>query len=92
MDSSRWERIQALFHEAAALPQAEQHAFLRSACSDDISLMTDVLAMLEEDGRETSVLDRGMAQVANRLLDGNASSLAAREFGPYRVLNRKSVV
>ena len=86
MDSSRWERIQAVFHEAAALPQAEQHAFLRSACSDDISLMTDVLAMLEEDGRETSVLDRGMAQLANHLLDENASSLAAREFGPYRVL------
>jgi hypothetical protein len=86
MDSSRWERIQAVFHEAAALPQAEQHAFLRSACSDDISLMTDVLAMLEEDGRETSVLDCGMAQLANHLLDENASSLAAREFGPYRVL------
>lgn len=86
MDSSRWERIQVLFHDAADLPEAEQHAFLASACSDDTSLMTDVLAMLEEDGRQASVLDRGMAQVANHLLDANTSSLAAREFGPYRVM------
>jgi eukaryotic-like serine/threonine-protein kinase len=86
MDSSRWERIQALFHEAADLPEPEQHAFLRSACGDDISLITDVLAMLEEDGHQTSVLDRGIAQVANHLLDENTSSVAAREFGPYRVL------
>ena len=86
MDSSRWERIQALFHEAADLPEPEQHAFLRSACGDDISLITDVLAMLEEDGHQTSVLDRGIAQVANHLLDENRSSVAAREFGPYRVL------
>jgi hypothetical protein len=86
MDSTRWERMQALFHEAAALPQSDQHIFLKSACGDDATLVGEVLAMLEEDGREASVLDRGMAQVADKLLDGDASSLSSREFGPYQVI------
>jgi eukaryotic-like serine/threonine-protein kinase len=86
MDTTRWERIQALFHEAADLTQSEQRDFLSSACGDDASLMRDVLAMLEEDGREASVLDYGVAQVATQLLEGDASSLPSGEFGPYRVI------
>ena len=31
MDSERWERIQAIFHEAVALPPAERHRYVAAA-------------------------------------------------------------
>jgi serine/threonine protein kinase/tetratricopeptide (TPR) repeat protein len=87
MDSTRWERIQELFHQALDRPEAERHIFLKSACGDDGTLLTDVLALLEEDGRGVSVLDQGMAQIANQLLDeGGLVPPSLREFGPYRVI------
>ena len=58
MDSAYWERIQVLFHEAADRPASQREAFLKSSCGDDPALIADVLAMLEEDLRGQSVLDR----------------------------------
>src|SRR5580700_1740770 len=85
MDSARWERIQILFHEAADLAEPEQRSFLKSACSDD-GLIADVLALLEEDARGTSLLDRDLAHVAHDVLDEAAPvSLLFKEFGPYRI-------
>jgi serine/threonine protein kinase/tetratricopeptide (TPR) repeat protein len=87
MDSTRWGQIQALFHEAADLPHPEQSAFLQSACGDDTALMTDVLALLEEDARGTSVLDSDVAHVAHHMLDEAAlPALQSKEFGPYRIV------
>ena len=86
MDSTRWIRIQALFHDAADLPVPEQRSFLASACAGDGQLMADVLALLEEDARGGSLLDSDMAHVAHDMLDeGVAPTVTAREFGPYRV-------
>ena len=86
MDSARWERIQALFHEAADLPEPEQRAFLKAACGDDDRLMAEVLALLEEDARGASLLDRDLAHVAHQVLDREVpDSLPFKEFGPYRI-------
>jgi len=86
MDSMRWERIQTLFHGAADLPLPDQRVFLSSACGGDATLMADVLALLEEDARGASLLDRGMAEVAHQMLDTAASpSFASQQFGKYRV-------
>jgi eukaryotic-like serine/threonine-protein kinase len=86
MDSTRWERIQTLFHDVADLPAPAQRAFLKAACSDDDGLMADVLALLEEDARGVSLLDRDLAQVAHDVLDESVpASLPFKEFGPYRI-------
>jgi serine/threonine-protein kinase len=86
MDSTRWERIQSLFHDVADLPESDQRGFLKTACGDDDELVTDVLALVEEDARGTSLLDRDLAQVANEVLDDVIpSSLPFKEFGPYRI-------
>jgi len=86
MDSTRWERIQTLFHEVADLPEPEQRALLQSSCADDHGLMADVLALLEEDARGASLLDRDLAQVAHDVLDETLpTSLPFKEFGPYRI-------
>ena len=86
MDSARWERIQSLFHDVADLPEPAQRAFLKTACGDDNELAADVLALVEEDARGTSLLDRDLAQVANEVLDKVLPALLPfKEFGPYRI-------
>src|SRR6202451_682999 len=86
MDSTRWERIQTLFHEVADLPAPEQRVFLKAACGDDDVLVADVLALVEEDARGLSLLDRDLAQVAQEMLDEAVpASLPFKEFGPYRI-------
>ncbi|MEO8451545.1 MAG: serine/threonine-protein kinase, partial [Gemmatimonadota bacterium] len=86
MDRARWERIQALFHDAADLPDSARRAFLEKHCSDDPSLASDVLSMLEEDAHGESLLERGAAPVAHALLDqAFLPALALEHFGPYRI-------
>jgi serine/threonine protein kinase/tetratricopeptide (TPR) repeat protein len=84
VDSSRWERIQKLFHEAAAFPVSGQRGFLEAACRDDESLVGDVLALLQEDALSASILDQPLAGVAHDLLD-DGNSLSFQELGPYRI-------
>lgn len=87
MDSTRWSQIQILFHHAADLPNLEQRAYLQTACGDDTVLMADVLALLEEDARGSSLLDSDMAHVAHQVLDDPTHPpLPSKEFGPYRIV------
>ncbi len=82
MDQARWERIQALFHAAAELPDRERRPFLERRCADDPALVTEVLSLVEEDARPM-LLDSGVAPAARRLLDDRAAPTA--RFGPYRI-------
>jgi serine/threonine protein kinase len=87
MDSNRWDRIQSVFHGAADLPKPQQRAFLESACADDLSLIADVQALLDEDAKDSSLLDRNVADVASEVLDAPASQrFPFKEFGPYRIV------
>jgi len=65
MDSARWERVQALFHEAADRPARERLTFLNTASGGDEHLVADVLALLEEDARGSSLLDHDVAPAAH---------------------------
>lgn len=86
MDSTRWERIQSLFHDAADLPEPEQRAFLEIQCGDDAALVSEVLILLQEDARGGSLLDRDVAQVAHQILDDSpAAAPPFKEVGPYRI-------
>jgi serine/threonine protein kinase len=86
MDSNRWTQIQSLFHNAADLPKSEQRAFLESACGDDDILLADVLALLEEDARSSSLLDRDVAHVADQILNDKSPQPASfQEFGHYKI-------
>jgi serine/threonine protein kinase/lipopolysaccharide biosynthesis regulator YciM len=87
MQTARWERIQELFHQAVDLPPAEQREFLNGACAGDETILRDVLAMLAHDGRGASLLDRDVAQVADRIIGGGVpAALADQAFGPYRLV------
>jgi len=87
MDNIRWERIQQLFHDAAELPAQEQDPFLKERCGTDAELMEEVRGMLKEDSHPASVLDRSVAEIAHRILNGNdASELPVQQVGPYRLI------
>jgi serine/threonine-protein kinase len=87
MDTLRWDRIQSVFHAAADLPKSQQRAFLESSCAGDESLISDVQALLDEDAKESSLLDRNMADVASEIFDDPASPhFPFKEFGPYRIV------
>lgn len=85
MDSARWERIQTLFHAVADLAPNEQSAAIEAACTDDPSLVADVLALLREDAGRNSVLDRGLADAALHMFDRTTAPLPDERFGPYRI-------
>jgi serine/threonine-protein kinase len=82
MDSVRWERIQAIFHEAVALPPGERRGYVETAAGSDRELIAEVLAAVEEDERGSPLLDAGVGRLAAPLLDGAQSALD--QIGPYR--------
>jgi serine/threonine protein kinase len=88
MDSARWNRIQAVFHEAADLPRSEHRAYLRLACEGDESLIAEVEALLSEDAQGSSLLDRDVAVVAHEILGDSAAQQQPpfQNFGPYRII------
>ena len=86
MDTTRWERIQSLFHASTELEPEDREAFLQSECGDDTALVAEVRALLAEDAASSSLLDRGMSDVASQLLGTPAHELQAKQFGPYRIV------
>jgi eukaryotic-like serine/threonine-protein kinase len=84
MDAARWERIQAVFCQALDLPDPERLTLLARECAGDPELRAEVLALLEEDARGNSLLERDLAHVAHEVLEEPLPVL--RTIGPYRVL------
>lgn len=86
MDAAHWERVQALFHAATALPLEARRAYLEGECAGDAALLADVTGMLDEDAQSGSLLDRGVAPLADRMLRrSTASTFVDARFGPYRI-------
>jgi len=85
MDRERWERIQSVFHGVVDRLEPDRTAMLHTACGGDEALMADVAALLQEDVRSASVLDRDLGGIAHQVLDMPLRSLPREEFGPYRI-------
>jgi serine/threonine-protein kinase len=85
VDPERWQQIQSIFHQVVDRPQPERTAALESACGGDESLMADVAGLLEEDARNSSVLDRDLSGIAHQVVDVPLAFMPFEEFGPYRV-------
>lgn len=83
MDANEWECVQALFHEAAAVPPAERADWLAARCADAPGRAERVLELLSRDAQET-LLDRGLADLAGRVL-GTDPMPHGHRFGAYRI-------
>jgi serine/threonine-protein kinase len=86
MDAERWARIQDVFHRAADMPAADRDAFLDAECGADDELREEVSALLDEDARGESLLDRDVAHVAHEVLGRGASHALPDRLGPYRII------
>jgi serine/threonine-protein kinase len=86
MDSARWEQIVAIFNDVAERPESERQAFLDAACGDDAELMAAVRTMLRADSRGTPLLDRGLPEIAYRMVGAPVETLPFQEVGPYRLI------
>jgi eukaryotic-like serine/threonine-protein kinase len=86
MDSARWEQIQSIFHEVVTRPESDWASIVESACGADEALKAEVLAMLMADGNKTSLLDRGLPEMACQMISTPFDPIFSREFGPYRLI------
>jgi serine/threonine protein kinase/tetratricopeptide (TPR) repeat protein len=88
MDEQKWAEIQEIFSRAVDLPREQQRCVVEEMCAGDESVLVDVLAMLEEDGRANPLLDAGLDETARILLESGAlPSLVRSQIGPYRLLD-----
>ena len=85
MDAARWDKIQSLFHSVADLPAEQHRTFLDAQCTEDPSLVDDVMALVAEDARPDSLLDRGVATAAHQVFDRTTFSPPTESFGHYRI-------
>ncbi len=82
-DSARLIRMKHLFEEALDLSRSEREEFLERNC-DDASIVADVLAMLNEQSDDNSILDREVGYAAEEVLGGPETYLF-QQFRPYRI-------
>src|SRR5688500_2530722 len=84
LSTELWERLQSLFHAAVDRPRAEWRSFLESETANDDIVITRVMAMLEADAADGTVLGREASTLANELLDTSTSAIG-RRVGPYHI-------
>jgi eukaryotic-like serine/threonine-protein kinase len=82
MSRERWQRLQEIFHAAAALPPGQRGAYLAEACAGDPELQREVEALLASSGDAES-LGEEIRQAAS---DAVEAARAGMRFGPYRVV------
>ena len=84
MNSDRWHRLDALYHEALEHPEPERAAFLEHAC-DDAALRDELAALLSYESVAAGFLQRPVVtQLADALATGR-ERLAGKTIGGYRV-------
>jgi serine/threonine-protein kinase len=59
--------------------------FVERACGDDAAAKGEVLAMLEQDNSEGTIIDRGLPGMAVRFTGASRESMALEDFAPYRI-------
>ena len=84
MDPTRFDRLQQLFHAAADLSPADRERFL--ATVDDADLRSELVALLDQDLRASSLLDRGLADTAHQVISSLPPAFEHQLFGPYRLI------
>lgn len=79
MDTTRWQRIEGLFHELADLPPgAARDAALAARCGDDQTLVAEVRALLDQDAHLDADAGRADPHLGLRLGSYEITALIAR--------------
>ncbi len=93
MTSSRWQRVNELFHEALEREPAHRADFLAAACGDVRELHTEVDSLLASHDEADGFIEKPAFEVAADLLgsdslpaDAEEDPLIGESLGPYRVI------
>jgi len=91
MDSSRWERVKAVFQDVFELAPAAQQAALQAACGGDVELRAAVERLLRHGHGEgpldaPPLVDGERYPETDARLDDEEDEAPPARIGPYRVL------
>ena len=84
MDRDRWERLNALFHQALERDPADRDAFLGEACVGDPALAAEVQALVAAHAG-ASVFDRPAYEADPDLPHDDGRTLVGHRLGPYQI-------
>lgn len=84
MDRDRWERLNALFHQALERDPADRDAFLGEACVGDPALAAEVQALVAAHAG-ASVFDRPAYEADPDLPRDDGGTLVGHRLGPYQI-------
>ena len=85
MNPERWKRVEALLDAALDLDPAERPSFLEGECSDDPSLVREVLSILASGEAGGSILERRAVDVAGPMVEETMPSPIPERVGAYRI-------
>lgn len=85
MDQQRWDRLQDIFSRVVDLRPEEREAAIDQCCEGDGEMLALVVRLVQEDGRERSLLDAGVAPAAYSIFSEGAPR---DRFGPYEVIRQ----
>jgi serine/threonine-protein kinase len=79
--TGRWGRLERIYHEAGALPEAERPRFLEQACADDPALRREVETMLRH--ADTRYLEEPIAAAVSAT--PTVGSMTGRQLRVYEI-------
>jgi serine/threonine-protein kinase len=83
-DTTRWRRIETLFHQTAAVGTDNRAAFLDQVCQGDLELRAELESLLASSDQTLSGLKDSLAAAAGDMLDSANPDLP--RIGPYRLI------
>lgn len=87
MDSERWQRIKEVLHSALERTPQERAAFINDACAGDISLRSEVEALIASHEQAGSFIESPAFELMADSLSVKTDSLAGQSLGHYQVIS-----
>lgn len=85
MQKDRWQKIEEVFKQAVALPQAERQRFVEDICGADAELVREILELLEADTDEENFLDEQVFSLGVQCLNADDLLSTESDFAFYQI-------
>lgn len=87
MTQERWQKAEALFHEALEVPEPQRRLWLESACEGDKELAAEVLSLLGSDAEaQAGFLEKRIEPAIESVIRESAESVLPERAGPYKIV------
>jgi eukaryotic-like serine/threonine-protein kinase len=86
VETERWKRIEAIYHQAADTPAPERAQLLDRECADDSDLRREVEALLKSGSESTILRSPAFEQAARDRVRGGSRVTEGQQLGGYTVV------